>query len=75
VSGERERKQMRERETSRELPRLISIDVGSVYGEPRWTLLGIMGGVWGRRRELVLGDMQVVSVAGRVTRYWVSFKE
>jgi hypothetical protein len=30
VSGERERKQMRERETSRELPRLISADVGSV---------------------------------------------
>jgi hypothetical protein len=30
VSGERERKEMRERETSRELPQLISADMGSV---------------------------------------------
>jgi hypothetical protein len=37
--------------------------------------LGIVGGVWGRRRELVLGNREIASVVGRFGRGSVEFRE
>jgi hypothetical protein len=37
--------------------------------------LGVVGGVWGRRHELVLGDRERASVVGRFGRGLVEFRE
>jgi hypothetical protein len=55
--------------------RVLTAGVSPVYGGLRRKRLAVVGGVWGRRRELDLGDREKASVAGRFGRSSVGFRE
>jgi hypothetical protein len=55
--------------------RVLTAGVSPVYGGLRRKRLAIVGGVWGRRRELGLGDRGKASVAGQFGRSSVGFRE
>jgi hypothetical protein len=64
-----------ERGFQRGVPGLYLEEVGVVYGGLCRMRLGTVGGVWGQHCAPVLGDRQVVSVAGLFTRGMSGFRE